>query len=98
MTFDEAKHALRMIVDGATDEPIVDVPVATLKDILEGFDNDEQVKVMHNTAVALLLRLGGQAELRPKDALELHHTHSIKLTPMLDGKMLLKVINKAEQN
>jgi hypothetical protein len=53
---------------------------------------------MHNTAVALLLRLGGQAELRPQDALKLHHTHTIKLTRMPEGNMLLKVLNKAEQN
>lgn len=98
MNLEEAKLKLRQLVDQAIDAPEVIISVTDLKEILEGLDNDEQVIIMHNTAVALLLRLGGQAELRPQDALKLHHTHTIKLSRMPEGNMLLKVLNKAEQN
>jgi hypothetical protein len=98
MTFDQAKHTLQTIVDGATDQADAVVSVETLKEILAGFDNDEQVLIMHNTAVALLLRLGGQAELRPEEALQIHRTHTLQLSRLAEGKMLLRIINKAEQN
>jgi hypothetical protein len=98
MTFDQAKQTLQTIVDGATDQADAIVSVETLKQILAGFDNDEQVLIMHNTAVALLLRLGGQAELRPEEALQIHRTHTLQLSRLAEGKMLLRIINKAEQN
>lgn len=98
MNLEEAKHRLRVLVEEAKDAPDLVMSVPMLKEILEGLDNDEQVIIMHNTAAALLLRLGGQAELRPQDALELHHTHTIKLSRLPEGNMLLKVLNKAEEN
>ncbi|WP_447983243.1 hypothetical protein [Nitrospira sp. Nam74] len=98
MNLEEAKHKLRVLVEEAKDSPDMVMSVPMLKEILEGLDNDEQVIIMHNTAAALLLRLGGQAELRPQDALELHHTHTIKLSRLPQGNMLLRVLNKAEEN
>lgn len=98
MNLDEAKQKLRRLLDQAKGASDLVVSVTELQEILEGLDNDEQVIIMHNTAVALLLRLGGQAELRPQDALKLHHTHTIKLSRLAEGNMLLKVLNKADQN
>jgi|GEM_PF-2171765 len=98
MNLEEAKQKLRLLLDQANDRADLTISVPDLRDILDGLDNDEQVIIMHNTAVALLLRLGVQAELRPQDALKLHHTHTIKLTRMPEGNMLLKVLNKAEHN
>jgi uncharacterized Rossmann fold enzyme len=98
MNLEEAKQKLKVLVEQASESPNVVISVPVLKEIVEGLDNDEQVIIMHNTAASLLLRLGGQAELRPQDALELHRTHTIKLTRLPEGNMLLKVLNKAEQN
>jgi len=69
MNLEEAKQRLRVLVEEAKDSPDLVMSVPMLKEILEGLDNDEQVIIMHNAAAALLLRLGGQAELRPQDAL-----------------------------
>ena len=97
MKFDEARTALKTIIENANEASNVVVPIEMLKEILGGFDNDEQVLIMHNTAVALLIRLGGQAELRPKEALEIHHTHTMRFSRLPHGKMLLKIVNKADQ-
>ena len=59
MNLEEAKHKLRVLVEEAKDLPDMVMSVPMLKEILEGLDNDEQVIIMHNTAAALLLRLGG---------------------------------------
>ncbi|WP_447977370.1 hypothetical protein [Candidatus Nitrospira bockiana] len=97
MKFDEAKAALQAIVENAGEASSAIVPTKTLKDILSGFDNDEQVLIMHNTALALLVRLGGEAELRPMEALEIHRTHSMHFSRLPEGTMLLKAVDKPIQ-
>jgi hypothetical protein len=94
MRFEEAKAKLQAIVDNAGEASNAIVSTEALRDILSGFDNDEQVLIMHNTAVALLNRLGGQAELRPDEALHLHRTHTMEFSRLPEGKMLLRIVTK----
>jgi len=96
MTFEEARTTLREIVEDAGEAPNTLVLTKTLNDILGGFDNDQQVMFMHNVAVTLLLRLGGEAEVQPDEALETHRTRSMQMSRSPTGTMLLKVATKAE--
>ena len=94
MTFEEARATLRGIVENAGEAPNTLVLTQTLMDILGGFDNDEQVMFMHNIAATLLIRLGGEAELQPEEALETHRTRSMQFSRSPAGTMLLKIANK----
>jgi len=96
MTFEEARRTLREIVEDAGEAPNTLVPTEQLINILGGFDNDEQVMFMHNIAVTLLLRLGGEAELQPEEALATHRTHKMQFSRSTAGTMLLKIVNKTE--
>lgn len=98
MDFQEARTTLQSIVDQAGEQELASVPVATLKDMLAGFDNDEQVLIMHNTAVALLLKLGGRAEVKAEDALQIHRSHTMQFGKLPEGIMVLQAVDKAKQN
>lgn len=98
MDFQEARRKLQDLVEEAGERATLAVSVEALKDILSGFDNDEQVLIMHNTAVSLLLKLGGRAELKAQDTLEIHRRYTMQFGKLAEGVMVLQAVEKAEQN
>ncbi|SRR5579884_707942 len=98
MDFKAARTMLQGLIDEAGERPTLAVPVEALKEILSGFDNDEQVLIMHNTAVSLLLKLGGRAELNAKDTLEIHRRYTMQFGKAAEGVMVLQAVEKVQQN